>query len=246
MSSASMVTANVAHTSDGSNLTDAAREFSNHPDTDHLIKIRRVAQGKDPSVLTDIYREDINVVVWQRELSATLNASINSFVSENPNFQASLTVSPQSVSASMSDYLDDSAMHELRDNISELVDMFCYLFELKRVGLRLTALDRAMCPKFHVDRVPCRLITTYQGSATEWLPHHAVNRSKLGLGSNGMPDDKSGLYNHAHDIQQVSAGDVALLKGELWEGNENAGLVHRSPALANGDRRLLLTLDFSQ
>ncbi|MDP6198266.1 MAG: DUF1826 domain-containing protein, partial [Porticoccaceae bacterium] len=32
---------------------------------------------------------------------------------------------------------------------------------------------------------------------------------------------------------------------ELWSGNESAGLVHRSPALKIGERRLLLTLDFS-
>jgi hypothetical protein len=35
------------------------------------------------------------------------------------------------------------------------------------------------------------------------------------------------------------------LKGERWEGNENAGLVHRSPVLLSGERRLILTLDFS-
>ncbi|WP_297291060.1 DUF1826 domain-containing protein [Oceanicoccus sp.] len=33
------------------------------------------------------------------------------------------------------------------------------------------------------------------------------------------------------------------MKGELWEGNEGAGLVHRSPSLSAGERRLLLTLD---
>jgi hypothetical protein len=35
-----------------------------------------------------------------------------------------------------------------------------------------------------------------------------------------------------------------LLKGEAWIGNENGGLVHRSPNLTGGARRLLLTLDF--
>jgi len=39
-------------------------------------------------------------------------------------------------------------------------------------------------------------------------------------------------------------GDVALLKGELWEGNEGAGMVHRSPSMNPGDRRLLLSFDF--
>jgi len=38
---------------------------------------------------------------------------------------------------------------------------------------------------------------------------------------------------------------VALMKGEKWPGNKGAGLVHRSPAVAAREPRLLLTLDFS-
>ena len=47
------------------------------------------------------------------------------------------------------------------------------------------------------------------------------------------------------DIRQMAAADVALLKGEGWQGNQNAGLVHRSPTIPPGESRLLLTLDFS-
>ncbi|GAL13442.1 hypothetical protein JCM19233_4444 [Vibrio astriarenae] len=36
-----------------------------------------------------------------------------------------------------------------------------------------------------------------------------------------------------------------LLKGESWYNNENMGLVHRSPAVPDGECRLLLTMDFS-
>ena len=103
-----------------------------------------------------------------------------------------------------------------------------------------------MCPRFHVDRVPCRLVTTYAGKATQWLAHDRVDRSKLGPGSEGKPDAESGLYTNVEDIQQLQQGDVALLKGECWEGNEGAGLVHRSPQLTAGTGRLLLTLDFTR
>ena len=48
----------------------------------------------------------------------------------------------------------------------------------------------------------------------------------------------------AQEIQQLQSGDVAVLKGELWAGNENAGLVHRSPAVGSGANRLLLSMDF--
>ena len=88
-------------------------------------------------------------------------------------------------------------------------------------------------------------MTTYLGPGSEWLHHDAVDRSKLGLGSRGKSDLESGLIRTPQDIQQLNRGDVALLKGELWEGNEDAGLVHRSPGVAKGDLRLLVTLDVS-
>jgi hypothetical protein len=104
-----------------------------------------------------------------------------------------------------------------------------------------------MCPRFHFDRIPCRLITTYHGVATEWLPHQVVDRSKLGAGNQGKSDEKSGLFESANDICQLRKGDVGLLKGEFWHDNEGAGLVHRSPVQTDdslSQSRLLLTLDF--
>ena len=134
----------------------------------------------------------------------------------------------------------------MASDVAGLVDMFCYLFDLKSVGLRLNAAGHAMCPRFHVDKVPCRLGTTYFGNATQWLPHDRIDRSKLGPGSNGKPDARSGLFSRSDDIQQLDVGDVALSKGECWIGNEEAGLVHRSPGLRPGTSRLLLTLDFAR
>lgn len=207
-------------------------------------KIRRAQQSNDATIFADIYQEETNIVIWQRELSGSLKSSVAAFLESNPDFQKAMTIAPLNVVANLNKFLGTSAQSELSENIAEIVDMFCCLFELKRAGLRLVVLDSAMCPKFHVDRVPCRLVSTFQGEATEWLPHHVIDRTKLGHGSNGQPDDKSGLYQTQDDIQQLSTGDVALLKGEIWQGNENAGLVHRSPALAKAEKRLLLTLDF--
>ena len=153
------------------------------------------------------------------------------------------TVTPESVGICISESLHISGAAEFSLDVAELVDMFCCLFGRKKAGLRLAALDSAMCPRFHVDNVPCRLVTTYHGPSTQWLPHACVNRSKLGAGNQGKPDTESGLYHDPSEIQQLGIGDVALLKGEHWEGNENAGLVHRSPEVLAGERRLLLSLD---
>lgn len=209
-------------------------------------KTRRCIAGDQATVLSDIYQDHCNIVVWQRNLAKELDQSVAKFLASNSHFQTSMTLSPQDAFTPIHKALGASGLTAvLSSNIAELVDMFCCLFDLGQAGLRLTALDKAMCPRFHVDQVPCRLVTTYQGAATEWLPHNRVNRCKLGHGSEGKPDDRSGLFADANDIRQLSAGDVALLKGERWEGNEGAGLVHRSPALLSGERRLLLTLDIS-
>lgn len=54
-------------------------------------------------------------------------------------------------------------------DVAQITAIYCDLFELDRVGLRLRTMDKAMCPKFHVDSVACRLVCTYGGIGTEWL-----------------------------------------------------------------------------
>ncbi|WP_434762683.1 DUF1826 domain-containing protein [Vibrio fortis] len=212
----------------------AATETSNTPS---------YSTGESPTVLTDIYQDHINMVVWERTFSDELTQAIEEFVANNPDFSKSVNVSSESAYQELQRSLDNLPP-ALVQNITELVDMFCCLFELKDAGVRLATLDRAMCPRFHVDRVPCRLVTTFYGTATQWLPNHVLDRSKLGHGSNGQPDHLSGLYQGESDVQQLSCGDVALLKGGAWIGNEETALVHRSPMVSAQENRLLLTLDF--
>ena len=197
------------------------------------------------SSFTEIYRDDINIAIWQRDLDNSIKKATEDVISKKCNLQFSSVVYSQCVM----DLLEPE-FHQVKEasyllkDIAKLVDMFCYLFDLKKTGLRLQVLDKAMCPRFHVDNVPCRLVTTYHGNGTQWLPDHLVDRSKLGAGSNGLADKHSGIFQHQKHIRQLKPGDVALLKGEGWITNQGGGLVHRSPNSCLNDRRLLLTLDF--
>jgi len=156
-----------------------------------------------------------------------------------------MVLTPNNAYAHIADCLNGvKENHALCEHVTLLIDMFCTLFELKSAGLRLKLLDKPMCPRFHVDKVPCRLVTTLYGPASQWLPHSAVNRDKLGIGSKGLADECSGIIKPDSSIEQLLCGDVALLKGENWQNNEHAGLVHRSPITVENKPRLLLTLDF--
>ena len=54
--------------------------------------------------------------------------------------------------------------------------MFADLTAAERLGVRLARLDEPMCPRFHVDHVGVRLLTTYCGVGAEWLPPDQVDR----------------------------------------------------------------------
>ena len=202
--------------------------------------------GDQPVVLATIYDEQMNIAIWQRALDSTLRRAAEDILKESVNLQIACTVKLDNCTDTLFNALGKTeSARVLADDIYYLVDMYCCLFELDRVALRIAKLEHAMCPKFHVDRVPVRLVTTYLGPGTEWLPNRIVDRSKLGIASVGVPDDKSGVYQIATDIQQTTTGDVVLLKGENWIGNEGNGIVHRSPQLPSSTQRLVMTLDFA-
>jgi hypothetical protein len=199
----------------------------------------------NPQVLSNIYQEDINIAIWKRELSPELATAAALFIKENSVKPTRLTVSAEDAFDELCNTFGDShAAVILNKDIALLVDMFCCLFDLKSIGLRLAILNTAMCPRFHVDRIPCRLITTYQGLGTQWLAHNVVDRTKLGAGNQGKSDEESGLFCGLDKMNSLNEGDVALLKGENWDDTNGFGLVHRSPLVPNGEKRLVLTLDF--
>ncbi|MEZ7206173.1 MULTISPECIES: DUF1826 domain-containing protein [Pseudoalteromonas] len=191
-------------------------------------------QSEHATVLTKIYEPKINIVIWQHALSPALKAEFGRYLEAAKELELALQIATSNITCEVSEPLKRLNFSDaMVAHIIEIVDMFSCLFELRVVGFRLKMLKTAMCPKFHVDKVPVRLVTTLAGAGSEWLRNQHVSRD----------DNKLTLASEA-DAIQLACGDVALLKGERWEGNEGRGLVHRSPAVVIGEKRLLLTLDF--
>ena len=207
-------------------------------------QIEGAVLGSNPAVLEDIFEPKNNIVIWRRRFSKDFQCVVDEFIESRQTTHVSSILAPSNARHKLRQELGARQIDSLADDAVELIEMFCCLFDLNRVELRMTVLRDSMCPKFHVDHVPCRLVTTYSGIGTQWLPNNVVRREKLGIGSAEKPDTVSGLYRSENDIQQMTLADVALLKGEAWQGNQGAGLVHRSPALKKGQHRLFLSLDF--
>ena len=173
-------------------------------------------------VFPEIFEANTSVAIWQRERSLRIEQYFKD------NF-ASLAINIRGVFAldNLQTELEQTLPeHIYRDDVIDdiflLSDLITCLFHCENVGLRLTPLQKAMCPKFHVDNIPVRLVNTYLGEGTEWLPIDAQSE---------------------HSIHQMEPFSVGLLKGKAWEGHEHMAARHRSCQVAPKSQRVLLTLD---
>ncbi|MGF6327768.1 hypothetical protein ABH909_000646 [Pseudomonas sp. BS3782 TE3695] len=207
-----------------------------------LRPVIRQVQGDTPKALTGILDDGVNLALWQRQLPAhiadfgRLLLSLNEPLAESLSLEMPGEDADPNLHGLASGFSDLEGYEGFIADVSWLVSAFACLLGAQRIGLRLRVLDTAMCPRFHVDHVPVRLITTYAGIGSQWLKEGAMDRRQLGK-PEAEPQDNS-------LIQQITSGEVALLKGEKWHGNEGFGLIHRSPQPAPGERRLILTLDW--
>ena len=80
---------------------------------------------------------------------------------------------------------------------------------------------RRGCARYHVDNVPLRLLVTYSGQGTEWIPDTAANRTAYisGAPNNEIIKDKS-------KRQFIANWNVSIFRGG------SNGLLHRTPDTA--------------
>jgi hypothetical protein len=128
-------------------------------------------------------------------------------------------------------------------DISSQVSLYADLLDCRKVGIRLEVLTQAMCPRFHIDRTGIRLLCTYLGPGTEWLATAFCNREALTASYPDTAAFHQALILHPQGIHQAPEQALVLLKGSMWQGNQQAGIVHRSPQIADAASRVLLALD---
>ncbi|MCC5856031.1 MAG: DUF1826 domain-containing protein [Idiomarina sp.] len=215
---------------------------SSHIASQHSPYVRferddHVAAGIDHLVLPEVLNEHINLAIWQRALPHEVTTYAQ-FLQRTQWPQQRFLTTAQNVADILSDALpSDSASAATRTafirDVALLAEMYSCLFDVQDVGIRLARLSTAMCPKFHTDKLGCRLITTYAGLGTEWLANDVIQRTTSGKVMTSVDAP----------VQHLNAGDVALFKGDGWADAAFGGIVHRSPAVPESDARVVLTID---
>lgn len=109
----------------------------------------------------------------------------------------------------------------LRDDAVMLAERFAALMDVDSVRVRVEAISGDACRKFHADYTDLRLITSWAGPGTDWLP----------------PDASES------EFERVPTGWIGLFKGHLFADGHRP-CIHRSPPIAGtGERRLVLVID---
>ena len=201
-----------------------------------------VCIGRSAEVLGDIAQPGVELAAWQRGPDPAWADWLESLPFDAwPVCRLELT--PEEADAAIDAAIDTgidacgtpggAARKALASDVAGLVALFAGLTQAPRVRLRLDRVTDDACRRWHRDCVPLRLICTYRGPGTQWVPP-AVGASVLSQRDDDTPQ-----------AMAFQAADVALFKGCGWPGQaHDGGIVHRSPRIAGtGMARLVLVLD---
>ena len=205
----------------------------------------RHAVGDAPEVLSQITDDDLSCAVWERRVPQEVELFARA-CAEHGALHGEATVEPASIgelSKLLAGATDCAACGWLRGDIEQLCAWLFAWSRGRRVRATLVCVRDGSCAKFHTDFIPLRLLCTYSGPGTEWLPEEAVDRSVV----LDPPEDpevaNARIVRSPALIRRARAGDVLVMKGEAWPRNRGLGVVHRSAPIEGADqRRLVLTL----
>ena len=182
--------------------------------------------GDTSDVLRDIHLENKNIAIHHRDIDY-LNDELNILDEKEINFKSngSATEIIEALKTFSKNRLPAKSL--LIQDIVEVLNLFKHISKAKSFRLSLESISTDMCRKFHADMNQLRLLCTYVGSGTLWLP-----------------DDIQKDVILSNEIQQVKTGNIALLKGKLYPTDKP--VFHRSPEIVKlSQKRLLLRIDMN-
>ncbi|MBO6701154.1 MAG: DUF1826 domain-containing protein [Pseudomonadales bacterium] len=185
-----------------------------------------------------IYDDDVELVSIERPRSSALDALADSLFTSRKVLDIHWEQAANDAHApfnALKNAVQGSWLSALSEEIIMANEILKELLGCDRVGVRVATLSSPMCPRFHVDQVPCRMLMTVSGGGTEWIASNDVVPELLANRKSSEPPLTSG-----GTIRQFTKGSWSLLKGGTWH-DRFRGVVHRSPHQAG--ERLLLSFD---
>ena len=137
--------------------------------------------------------------------------------------------------------LDEKISTELKDDIfyshwvkdmRKISTIFCDIMGSESISFSLGT--SRSCTRYHIDNVPMRLLITYFGQGSEWLPRSAANYKAY---FKGKKNEK--IIKDTTERKFIDTWDIATFRGGT------KGILHRTPESALKSPSLQMRLDHS-
>ena len=115
-------------------------------------------------------------------------------------------------------------------DMEEVCKTFCYMENTNSLSFWLGT--RRGCRRYHVDNVSKRLLVTYAGQGTEWIPNNSADRRAYEAG-----EPNKNIIRNKNEINFIDEWSIAIFKG----GSD--GILHRTPDTALNGPSILMRLD---
>jgi len=187
-----------------------------------------------PNMLDALLEPDINLICWRRTLPDGLDQLLSTWAQQSrATFEGTLPTGSYNLAPAL-EGLTEPVRGWLMMDMAVLLARFACLAQVTRFRLSFGAVRDDQCRKFHVDHHRFRLVTTYSGPGTEWVPNEAVRREAMHHPIDCPCDANREIVRDSASIRHAGTGDVLLMKGS---GHHSVpGAVHRSPPIPKSGR----------
>lgn len=192
----------------------------------------RVRSAGRASVLFQLSPGATDLVIWRREPPASVGELLDGLDPDQlPNVRIDTNV--DSLGAAIGGETWTPACSWVRNDIPRLAARFAAITGEAHLSVRLQPVGSDACRFLHHDYVAHRLVCTYRGRGTQWLP----------------PEREGDVADRRHGVDPGLLKHVPRFAVAMFTGRTcpNATpILHRSPPIgASGEVRLVLTIDIA-
>lgn len=193
---------------------------------------RAIVSGLHAETLSSI-ADPTTLAIWRRHLDDQLIDAADKISERSLEYATSLDpfcerekrrVRQELVDVTGGDYTP------LHGDLLDLSRRYAKASQSRTVKIRLETVRDDGCRRFHHDNVVMRLVVTYRGPGTQWVPLAFASAAR----------DQQTAYEGP--VNRIKTGDVALFRGKKSGATDL--IYHRSPPLAQGaPARLVAVID---
>lgn len=179
-----------------------------------------IAVGAQPGILSAINNPETGLVIWQRDVDASLTHAVDVLCRLGTEYVVSLDPYSKGAHKRIAESFETHSKYHLElliEDILALAQRFSGLSMRQCVRIRIETVNDDGCRLFHLDNVAMRLVTTYAGRGTQWVEpkftraaHHQQT-------------------NYIGPLNTIRAGDIAIFKGKKSDAKNL--ILHRSPPM---------------